>query len=114
MQNKKKYFGDNVIVDEEIKYEWSRIPHFYYNFYVYKYATGLSAACEIVNNILNGKENAVADYKKFLSCGSTKNPIDSLKLAGVDLTKKEVIESALNMFNDTIEEFKELYQESKK
>ncbi len=110
----KKYFGDNVIVDEEIKYEWSRIPHFYYNFYVYKYATGLSAACEIVNNILNGKENAVADYKKFLSCGSTKNPIDSLKLAGVDLTKKEVIESALNMFNDTIEEFKELYQESKK
>ena len=110
----KKYFGDNVIVDEEIKYEWSRIPHFYYNFYVYKYATGLSAACEIVNNILKGKENAVADYKKFLSCGSTKNPIDSLKLAGVDLTKKEVIESALNMFNDTIEEFKELYQESKK
>ena len=105
----KKYFGDNVIVDEEIKYEWSRIPHFYYNFYVYKYATGLSAACMIVDNILSGKENAVEDYKNFLKVGSTKNPIDSLKIAGVDLTKKEVIESALKMFDNTIEEFKELY-----
>ena len=110
----KKYFGANVIVDEEVKYEWSRIPHFYYNFYVYKYATGLSAACQIVDNILSGNENAVGNYKKFLSCGSTKNPIDSLKLAGVDLTKKEVVESALNMFDDTIKEFKELYQESDK
>ena len=110
----KKYFGANVIVDEEVKYEWSRIPHFYYNFYVYKYATGLSAACQIVDNILSGNENAVGNYKKFLSCGSTENPIDSLKLAGVDLTKKEVVESALNMFDDTIKEFKELYQESDK
>lgn len=105
----KKYFGNNVVVDEEIKYEWSRIPHFYYNFYVYKYATGLSAACMIVDNILSGKENAVEDYKNFLKVGSTKNPIDSLKIAGVDLTKKEVIESALKMFDNTIEEFKELY-----
>ena len=105
----KKYFGDNVIVDEEIKYEWSRIPHFYYNFYVYKYATGLSAACMIVDNILSGKENTVEDYKNFLKVGSTKNPIDSLKIAGVDLTKKEVIESALKMFENTIEEFKEIY-----
>ena len=109
----KKYFGPNVIVDEEIKYEWTRIPHFYYNFYVYKYATGLSAACHIVNNILSGKENSVEDYKKFLSCGTTLNPIDSLKLAGVDLTKKEVIESAIKMFDDTINEFKELLKESK-
>ena len=104
----KKYFGSNVILDEEIKYEWTRIPHFYYNFYVYKYATGLSAACYIVNEILSGKENAVENYKKFLSCGTTKNPIDSLKLAGVDLTKKEVIESALQMFEETINEFKSL------
>ena len=96
-------------MDEEIKYEWSRIPHFYYNFYVYKYATGLSAACMIVDNILSEKENAVEDYKNFLKVGSTKNPIDSLKIAGVDLTKKEVIESALKMFDNTIEEFKELY-----
>ena len=108
----KKYFGDNVTVDEEIKYEWSRIPHFYYNFYVYKYATGLSAACMIVDNILSGKENAVEDYKNFLKVGSTKNPIDSLKIAGVDLTKKEVIESALKMFDNTIEEFKKILKES--
>lgn len=108
----KKYFGENVIVDEEIKYEWARIPHFYYNFYVYKYATGLSAACNIVNNILEGKENAVENYKNFLKCGLTKNPIDSLKLAGVDLTKKEVIDSAIKMFEETIEEFKTIYKES--
>ena len=102
----KTYFGDNVIVDEEIKYEWSRIPHFYYNFYVYKYATGLSAACQIVDNILTGKENAVENYKEFLKVGSTKNPIDSLKIAGVDLNKKEVIESAIKMFDETINDFK--------
>ena len=102
----KKYFGEGVVVDEEIKYEWSRIPHFYYNFYVYKYATGLSAACKIANDILEGKPNAVENYKKFLSCGTTLNPIESLKLADVDLNKKEVIESAINMFKDTIEEFK--------
>lgn len=106
-----KYFGSDVIVDEEIKYEWARIPHFYYNFYVYKYATGLSAACHIASDILNKKENAVENYKNFLKCGSKENPINSLKLAGVDLTKKEVIESALNMFNDTIDEFRNLIKE---
>ncbi len=107
----KKYFGSDVIVDKEIQYEWARIPHFYYNFYVYQYATGLSAACHIANDILSGKENAVENYKSFLKCGSKKNPINSLKLAGVDLTKKEVVESALNMFNETIEEFKKLTDE---
>ena len=107
----KKYFGSDVVIEKEIQYEWARIPHFYYNFYVYKYATGLSAACHIANDILSGKENAVENYKSFLKCGSKKNPIDSLKLAGVDLTKKEVVESAINMFNDTIDEFKKLINE---
>ena len=107
----KKYFGNNVIVDQEIKYEWSRIPHFYYNFYVYKYATGLSAACHIVNDILSGKEESVENYKKFLSAGRTKTPLESLKIAGVDLTKKEVIESAIKMFNDTIDEYIKLEKE---
>lgn len=107
----KKYFGSDVTIDEEIQYEWAKIPHFYYNFYVYQYATGLSAACHIANDILSGKENAVENYKSFLKCGSKKNPIDSLKLAGVDLTKKEVVESAINMFNDTIDEFKKLINE---
>ncbi len=108
-----KYFGKNVVIDNEIRYEWARIPHFYYNFYVYKYATGLSAASHIVNDILSGKENAVENYKRFLKCGTTKNPIDSLKLAGVDLNDKEVVESALKMFDEVIEEFKMLYKESK-
>lgn len=108
----KKYFGENVVVDKEISDEWARIPHFYYNFYVYKYATGLSAASKIADDILNGKENAVENYKKFLSSGSTLSPIESLKLAGVDLTKKEVVESALKIFNDTIEEFKKINEES--
>ena len=108
-----KYFGKDVIVDEEIRYEWARIPHFYYNFYVYKYATGLSAASQIADDILSGKENAVENYKKFLKSGSTLNPIESLKLAGVDLNKKDVIESALKIFENTINEFQKINQESK-
>ena len=109
----KKYFGENVIIDKEISYEWARIPHFYYNFYVYKYATGLSAASKIADDILNNKDNATENYKKFLKVGSKLNPIESLKIAGVDLSKKEVIDSALKMFDDTIEEFKKIYKESK-
>jgi len=104
----KKYFGDNVIVDDEIQYEWERVPHFYYNFYVYQYATGLSSACMIVDNILSGKKDAVKNYIDFLKCGRTKNPIDSLKVAGVDITKKEVIDSAIKMFDEVIEEFEQL------
>ena len=104
----KKYFGNDVVIDEEIKYEWARIPHFYYNFYVYKYATGLSAACHIVNDILDGKKDAVDNYIEFLSVGRTKKPLESLIIAGVDLTKKEVIEDAIKMFNDTINEYIEL------
>lgn len=101
----KKYFGEDVVVDEEIKYEWLRIPHFYYRFYVYKYATGLSAATYIVKNILSGKENAKENYLKFLSAGSTLSPIESLKLAGVDLTKEEVIDAAIDYFSEVQEEF---------
>ena len=107
----KKYFGNNVVIDDEIRYEWERIPHFYYNFYVYKYATGLSAACYIVNRILSGDENAVNDYINFLKCGKSKSPLDSLLVAGVDLSDSKVIEEAIKMFDDTIEEFKKLYSE---
>ena len=102
----KKYFGPDVIVDEKIKYEWERIPHFYYNFYVYKYATGLSAACYIVDGILNNKPNALENYLKFLKLGGSMYPVDELKIAGVDITSPEVIKSAINMFDQTIEEFK--------
>ena len=86
----KKYFGPNVVVDDEIRYEWERIPHFYYDFYVYKYAIGLSCACYIVDNILSGKDNALNDYKKFLKSGGSDYPINELKLAGIDITDSEV------------------------
>ena len=102
------YFGPDVVVDDEIKYEWERIPHFYYNFYVYKYAIGLSCACYIVDNILNKKEYALENYLKFLSSGGSDYPINELKIAGIDVTKKDVIESAIKMFDNFIEQFKEL------
>lgn len=103
-----KYFGPNVVVDDIIRYEWERIPHFYYNFYVYKYAIGLSCACYIVNNILSGKANALEDYKKFLSSGGSDYPVNELTIAGIDITKSEVIESAIKMFDDLINQFKAL------
>ena len=104
----KKYFGNNVIVDDLIKYEWERIPHFYYNFYVYKYCIGLSCAAYIVTNILEGKENALENYIKFLSSGGSDYPANELKLAGIDITKPDVIESAIKMFDETINEFKQI------
>ena len=106
----KIYFGDNVYIDDSIRYEWERIPHFYYNFYVYKYATGLSAACYIVTSILDRKISN-EDYINFLKCGMSKSPLDSLKVAGVDLSDRSVIESAIMMFDDTINEFNKLYEE---
>ena len=104
----KIYFGDDVIIDDAIRYEWERIPHFYYNFYVYKYATGLSAASSIVTRLLDGSLKPT-DYINFLKCGKSKNPIESLKLAGVNLEDKAVISSAIDMFDSIISEFHELY-----
>ena len=105
----KKYYGKEVILDEEIKYEWMRIPHFYYNFYVYKYATGLASACYIVDGILNNKKNALENYLSFLKTGGSKYPLDALKVAGVDMTDKTVIESAIKMFDKYIDEFTLVY-----
>ena len=104
----KEYFGSNVFIDNEIRYEWERIPHFYYNFYVYKYATGLSAAASIVTRLLDGTLKP-DDYINFLKCGKSKSPLDSLKIAGVDLSEPKVVEEAIKMFDDLISEFKELY-----
>lgn len=104
----KKYFGPNVIVDDVIRYEWERIPHFYYNFYVYKYAIGLSCACYIVDGILSHKDQTLEKYKQFLSSGGSDYPINELKIAGIDITNKEVIESAIKMFDTIIEQFKSL------
>lgn len=104
----KFYFGDGVVVDDEIRYEWERIPHFYYDFYVYKYATGLSAATAIVKGILDKKENAVENYIDFLKCGSRLSPIESLKVAGVDLTNSSVVDTALDEFKNILDMYKSM------
>ena len=109
----KLYFGKSVIVDENIKYEWEKVPHFYYNFYVYKYATSLSAACIIANKIYEGDTNIRDKYLEMLKSGSTKTPLDTLKIVGIDMTKKEVYTAAIEMFNKTIDEFDKLMKEVK-
>ena len=87
-----------------------RIPHFYYNFYVYKYATGLSAAASIVTRLYDGSLKK-EDYINFLKCGKSKSPLDSLKVAGVDLSSKKVIEDAIKMFSDIMKDFEMMYFE---
>lgn len=104
----KFYFGNDVVVDDEIRYEWERIPHFYYNFYVYKYATGLSAATAIVKGILDGKDKAIDNYINFLKCGSRLSPIESLKVAGVDLTDSSVVDIALEEFKNILDMYKNM------
>ena len=106
----RKHFSGAVTIDKDIQYEWARIPHFYTPFYVYKYATGISAACKIVDGILNNEKDALDNYLNMLKSGSRQNPLDTLKIAGVDMTDKEVYESAIKMFDETIEEFKTLIE----
>ncbi len=104
----KLYYGNNVVVDEEIKYEWSRIPHFYYNFYVYQYATGFAAAVKIANQIYAGDEQMKNDYLEFLKLGATLNPIESLKVSNIDITSEEVIDDAISYMKELVEEIKKL------
>lgn len=104
-----KYFGPGVVCDNEIKDEWSRIPHFYYNFYVYKYATGLSAACKIASEIISGNEKVRVNYLDFLKTGGSLSPIKELNIAGVDMNDPEVIESSIKMFEETLSELKNIY-----
>ena len=104
----KTYFGEDIVVDEDIAIEWARIPHFYYNFYVYQYATGFSAAVAIANRILKEGQLAVDDYLKFLSGGCSKSPIDLLKIAGVDMTTPEPVNAGLAMFGRLLDEMEEL------
>ncbi len=102
----KRYYGEVCEVDELIGNEWLRIPHFYRSFYVYVYATGLCAAVSLSDRILNEGAPAVADYRKFLSAGSSVSPIEALKLAGIDMSKPEPIRAALRVFKETLEQFK--------
>lgn len=104
----KKYFGDEIVIDEEIGLEWARIPHFYYNFYVYQYATGYSAATALSKQILEEGEPAVARYLEFLKAGSSDYPIEVLKRAGVDMTSPEPIKEALAVFESTLNEMEQL------
>ena len=104
----KEYFGNNMIVDENIKYEWARIPHFYSDFYVYKYATGISAAISIATKILKQGESFVRKYIEMLKQGCSKKSIELLKMVDVDLESKEVYKDAINFYHEKMEELKEL------
>ncbi len=104
-----QYYGNDMTVDEEIAIEWARIPHFYYNFYVYQYATSFAASMALSKKILEEGQPAVERYLKFLSGGCSKSPIDLLKDAGVDMTTKEPIREALKTFGELIGEMEELF-----
>lgn len=104
----KKYYGSAMVSDPEIALEWSKIPHFYYNFYVYQYATGFSAAVAIARRILAEGEPAVRDYMKFLSSGCSAAPVELLKIAGVDMSTKKPIQAALDVFGKLVEEMEGL------
>ena len=104
----KLYFGPDMVSDDQIALEWARIPHFFYNYYVFQYATGFSAAVAIANRILKEGAPAVADYKKFLSGGCSTDPISLLKIAGVDMSSPEPVNSALALFGELVDELEKL------
>ena len=104
----KLYFGDTMISDDEIALEWTRIPHFYYNYYVFQYATSFSAAVAIANRILREGESAVKDYKKFLSGGCSKEPVELLRDMGVDMRTSAPVNDALSLFGELIDELSAL------
>jgi oligoendopeptidase F len=99
-----RYLGPDVTLDEEIAYEWARIPHFYFNFYVYQYATGLSAALALSDQILAEGQPAVDRYLRFLSSGSSRSSIDMLRDAGVDMTTPAPIQRAMDRFDALLDE----------
>ncbi|MBA4602081.1 oligoendopeptidase F [Thermoactinomyces mirandus] len=104
----KKYHGQDMVSDKEIGLEWARIPHFYYNYYVYQYATGFSAAAALSQKILHEGKLSVNRYLSFLKAGSSDTPINVLKKAGVDMTSSAPIEQALQTFKDKLDEFEQL------
>ncbi len=106
-----RYFGDGIVIDSEIDVEWARIPHFYYDYYVYQYATGYSAAIALSRRILKEGEPAVKDYINFLSGGCSADPITLLRGAGVDMATAQPINEALRLFDELIDEMEQLMQE---
>ena len=107
-QLNKDYFGDEIIIDDQIALEWARIPHFYYNFYVYKYATGFSAASALANKILTEGDSAVEKYLTFLKSGDSDYPLNILRTAGVDMSSPEPIKSAVGLFREFLVKFEKL------
>ncbi|MDK0626073.1 oligoendopeptidase F [Clostridium perfringens] len=103
-----KYFGKDMNVDEEISIEWARIPHFYSDFYVYQYATGYAAASSFANSILSKGEEAVEKYKGFLKAGGSMYPIDTLQMAGVDMTTSKPLKDTLDRFNELLDMLEEI------
>ncbi|MNP41262.1 Oligoendopeptidase F, plasmid [compost metagenome] len=99
----KKYHGEHMVVDNEIESEWSRIPHFYTDFYVYQYATGYAAASAFANSILDGEKDAVEKYIGFLKSGGSDYPINILKKAGVDMTTPEPIDATMERFKELLD-----------
>lgn len=104
----KIYYGPNVVIDDEIAIEWARIPHFYYNYYVFQYATGFSAAIALSQRILNEGSSAVDSYLEFLKSGSSDYPINVLRKAGVDMETEEPVDNAMKLFKHLVEEFDKL------
>lgn len=111
MELNKLYFGSDMVSDDEIALEWARIPHFFYDYYVFQYATGFAAAVAIANRILTEGESAVSDYKRFLSSGCSADPISLLKIAGVDMSTSAPVKSALSLFDELIAELEETLTE---
>lgn len=106
----KKYYGDNVIVDEEIKYRWEIYPHLYTDYYLFKYATGISCACFCASKILNNDQEFIEKYKGFLKMGNSKYPSDALKTIGIDITNRKFIENAIKFYSDLLDEFESIYE----
>ena len=109
----KKYFGKDVAVDKQIAMEWMRIPHFYSSFYVYKYATCISAASAIVKRIESEGESYIGKYIDFLKCGGAKSPLDSLLVAGIDMRDPKVVKDAAEDFKSCVKQFREIYSKNK-
>ena len=107
-----KYYGPGVNSDSEIALEWSRIPHFYYNYYVFQYATGFSAATYFAAKIYEGDQETLTSYKDhFLKSGSSKYPIDTMKAAGLDMTQEDYILKTLDLFEERLNEFESLLKD---
>ena len=108
----KKYYGESVTLNENYKYDWERKSHIFRDYYLYKYSTGLISACAVASKILNDKTGEyVKKYKQFLSLGNSLKPIDSLKIADIDITSEETYRFAFDMYKDYLNELKKLYEE---